>query len=234
MLLLKIPKQKKLSTAGVSLDELDEPFVDIASFSGGAIVADMKYADAGRPGAIRTAYVRLGVAERLIRAASLLPSGYKLKVYDTWRPYTVQKSIYDEYFDSLRALPENADKSTDELHALARRYVSYPEENKRLSYVHSSGGAVDLTIIDAEGRELDMGSGFDEFSPFSALDALEGTNTPAEENRRLLYTVMTDCGFTPFGEEWWHYDYGDLFWAATLGVNAIYPSAYREEELNVR
>ena len=234
MLLLKIPHASAPDTDDVLLAECDEQFVNIESFSNGAILTDMKYAKAARPGAVTVAYVRLGVAERLLQAARLLPDGFRLKVYDAWRPYSVQKSLYDEYFEKLRSMPENEGMGEDELHSMARRYVSFPVEGKRLSYVHSSGGAIDLTIVDRDGRELDMGSGFDDFSELSMLDALEGSGTPAEENRRLLYTVMTESGFTPYAEEWWHYDYGDLFWAAMRGENAIYASAYKEEELNVR
>ena len=234
MLLQKIPHKSAPKTEGVRLSASDEPFVDIEEFSSGAILTDMKYAEASRPGAVTTAYARLGVAEKLLCAARLLPAGMRLKIYDAWRPYSVQRSLYDEYYSSLRDKPENAHLSEEELHRIARRYVSFPAEGKPLSYVHSSGGAIDLTIVGADGEELDMGSGFDDFSPASALSALEGSDTVAEENRRLLYTVMTSVGFTPYAEEWWHYDYGDLFWAASVGEDAIYSSIYREDELDVR
>ena len=71
-----------------------------------------------------------------------------------------------------------------------------------------------------------MGTAFDAFTPLAATAALEGEDCPVAANRRLLYTAMTAVGFTNYPEEWWHYDYGDLFWAAMTGKDALYASIY--------
>ena len=231
MILTAIPKGSKFNVDNIELDLRNETFVDISEYSGGRILTDMKYLQAGRPGAVPTAYVRLSVAERLLKAASLLPSGYRLKVYDAWRPYSVQKSIYDEYFYTLSKREENADLTDDELHALTRKFVSFPSKEKTVSYVHSSGGAIDLTLCYENGDEVDMGCGFDEFTVKASTDAYEDADGPVRDNRRLLYTVMTESGFTNYCEEWWHFDYGDIFWAANTGEKVIYKSVFIEEEV---
>ena len=111
--------------------------------------------------------------------------------------------------------------------------MSLPRKDLRLSYVHSSGGAVDLTIVDAQGVPLDMGTDFDDFSPLARTDAFEHPHADpiCQKNRRLLYGVLTEAGFTNYPEEWWHYDYGDLFWARALNKDALYSSYFDEKEL---
>lgn len=224
-----IPKIEMPAADLLRYAPIDEGFVDIESYTDGRILTEMKYLAAGRPGALSRAYARKGVADRLLRAASLLPHGYALKIYDAWRPYTVQKSLYDEYFALLKR--EKPSLSDEELHKEARTFVSFPDPSLPFSFVHSSGGAVDLTVVDEGGVELDMGCPFDDFTPRASVFALEDEETAARDNRRLLYTVMTEAGFTSFPSEWWHYDYGDRFWAATTGEAVLYSSVYETEKL---
>lgn len=69
---------------------------------------------------------------------------------------------------------------------------------------HSMGAAVDLTLIDHAGVELDMGTGFDAFTPLSHHGALDISAT-AQRNRALLLGIMTSAGWDFFRNEWWHY-----------------------------
>ena len=218
------------NTEHLTYAEENEPFVDIAEFSNGKILVDMQYAKANRTGAVTKAYVRKTVAEMLMRALSYLPKGYSFKIFDAWRPYAVQKSLYDEYFEGLKR--ENPTLMEAELHQKAKTFVSFPDKSKRFSFVHSAGGAVDLTVTDEKGFDLDMGTPFDDFSPLSFADALEKTEGKARENRRLLYFAMTAVGFTNYPAEWWHYDFGDIFWGAMTGKPVKYPSVYTTEEMN--
>lgn len=210
----------------------DEAFVDIEEYSLGKITADMKYAKAGRPGAITRAFARKTVADMLLRAAELLPVGYSFKVFDAWRPYEVQKSLYDEYFEKLKS--ENPSLNEEKLHKLSRQFVSYPDKSQLFSYVHSSGGAVDITVVDEFGRELDMGTEFDDFSPLASTDYFENSeNVIVKKNRRVLYFAMTRAGFTNFPNEWWHYDYGDIFYGKICGEAVKYPSVYSMEQMTL-
>ena len=97
MQLLSIPPKSDIDLSRVNLNKVDEPLVNVVEFSNGKIIADMQYIKQGIPGAIQTPYLRKEVAERLVFASSMLPNGYKLKIYDGWRPYEVQKYLYDEY-----------------------------------------------------------------------------------------------------------------------------------------
>ena len=210
-----------------SLDFCAEGFVDITAYSKGKIKADMQYIKMGLSGAISLAIVREGVAKRLLDALSLLPLGYTFKVYDAWRPFSVQKAIYDSYFEKVKEAHLSEGLSEEQLHALTRKFVSFPKRDVQPSFVHSSGGAVDLTIIDADGNELDMGTGFDDFTPLSMTSAFEHMeHSPICQNRRLLYSAMTEAGFTNYHEEWWHYDFGDIFYGQKTGENVIYDSVF--------
>ena len=108
------------------------------------------------------------------------------------------------------------------------RYVSYPENNVLLPPVHTTGGAVDLTLIDSDGNELDMGTEFDSFSEAASTAYYEqvGTDTKIRDNRRMLYNAMTGAGFTNLPSEWWHYDFGDRFWAYYNRKPAIYKGVF--------
>lgn len=230
MLTYVIPKMQGPDTSCLNYKAVNEPFVDIAEFSNGKILVDMKYHSAGREGAIDKAYLRLEVAKKLISVADSLPNGYRLKIYDAWRPYEVQKSLFDEHYYSVARLDENRGKSDAQLREIATKFVSYPDRTRTYSYVHSSGGAVDLTLTDKWGLELDMGCEFDDFSDAAALDAFENhEGTDACRNRRILYQAMTDAGFTGYSAEWWHYDFGDIFWAAYTGEAVKYESVYSLE-----
>ena len=67
-----------------------------------------------------------------------------------------------------------------------------------------------------------MGTGFDDFTEKSLTSHFESQSSDIRDNRRLLYRVMTEAGFTNYPLEWWHYDYGDSFWSYYTGKPAIY------------
>lgn len=220
-------------TSKINYNDTCEKFVDIEHYSGGKIKISMQYFKAKLNGSVNIAFVRKGVADRLIDALSLLPDGYTFEILDAWRPYDVQLSLFNGYYNQIKE--ENPDiRSEEELHKKTLEFVSYPDKSKKFSFVHSSGGAVDITIIDNNGNQLDMGSEFDEFTDRSYTDWYEknNVNETIRNNRRLLYNVLCSCGFTNYPSEWWHYDYGDIFWSYYTGKDAIYSSAFELSEVN--
>jgi D-alanyl-D-alanine dipeptidase len=115
-------------------------------------------------------------------------------VLDALRPQRVQQQLWD-------ALEGTG----------LQMYLAHPARGS----IHSYGMAVDLTILDEDGRELDMGTGFDDMTELSH-PALEdrflhsGALTPAQvANRRLLRDAMFQAGFVGINTEWWHFDCGD-------------------------
>lgn len=108
--------------------------------------------------------------------------GLGLKVWDAYRPLSVQRKMWDLIRDE--------------------RYVSDPAKNRGR---HTRGTAVDVTLVDRLGRELPMPSDFDDFSPRAHRDYAGGT-VAQRRNRRLLEEVMQKHGFVGYPTEWWHFD----------------------------
>lgn len=164
-------------------------FVDLVRLDS-TIILDIRYATANNfTGEVlypeACCYLRLCVAESLVsvsRKAKVL--GYRLKVYDGYRPQRVQYRMWELVPDS--------------------RYVADPKKGSR----HNRGTAVDVTLVDSAGSELDMGTGFDDFSQ-RAHRNYAGLSKEQRGNRERLTKLMTSTGFTSIPTEWWHYDYYD-------------------------
>lgn len=177
-------------------------------------------------GAIPECYVRKQVFDRLIEAAKCLPEGISLVVLDAWRPIAVQQYLFDTLTNLLRR--EKLSLAEDERIAMARTLVSPPSDNPHNPSPHLTGGSVDVTLCDAEGRLLDMGTAFDEASPLSwsaafEQDAHNAAGLVARDNRRLLFHAMSGAGFTNLPSEWWHYDFGNQLWALySAQAQAVY------------
>ena len=225
--LAPIPNQLFADPNHIDIVSIEDPLICISDIFQDIMVFQPKYYECGIPGAIPQIYVRKTVSEMLLSAARALPAGFKLKIFDAWRPFAVQKALYDDYFSNLRQAFEGKLKSDAELHKMASLFVSYPSTDPNSPFVHSTGGAVDLTIVDPSGKELNMGTDFDEFSDAAHTAYFEtGSDIEIRDNRRLLYHTMLSAGFTNYPSEWWHYDYGDRFWAAITNRKSIYPGIY--------
>jgi zinc D-Ala-D-Ala dipeptidase len=186
-------------------------------------VAAVPVRDAGEPvvrldadfGPAR-AWVRRGLAERLAAARRALPAGLRLRVVEGLRPVRQQRSIIATYSAELRRLHPGL--SDAELRRLTSRFVSPVEVAP-----HVAAAAVDLTLADAEGVELDMGTPIDatpEQSDGACFFAAEGIDTDARARRELLAKVLGDAGLVNYPTEWWHWSYGDRYWALMTGAPA--------------
>lgn len=186
------------------------------SLAGAALRTHPIYYVLGVPGAVPECLVREAVYRRLLEVARGLPEGLGLVVLDAWRPYVVQRHLYDTLLGMVEARYADLDES--DLRAMTRAFVSPPSTSMECPSPHLTGGAVDVALCDADGLLLDMGSAFDEARPASNTvhfehygdDALSRTY---RDRRRILYHAMRDAGFANLPSEWWHYSYGDQMWA---------------------
>jgi len=112
----------------------------------------------------------------------LAKQGLGLKVFDAYRPFSVQQRMWNLIRDE--------------------RYVSNPAKNRGR---HTRGTAVDVTLVDARGKQLDMPTDFDDFTDRAHSD-YPGVTTRQKTNRELLARVMSRHGFVPYPFEWWHFD----------------------------
>lgn len=194
----------------------------------------MMYPLLGMKNAESRCFMRKEAYAKLTEAAKRLPEGYRFRIWDAWRPFALQQELFREYAEDIIAKfnLEDCDNSTKS--AYVSKFVSPPVNDEDVPPAHTTGGAVDLTILDPQGNELDMGSGFDEFTDrthtayYEINDGGDRSRT-IRENRRLLYHVMTESGFTNLPSEWWHYDYGDRFWAYYTKQPALYRGVFTGE-----
>ncbi|MFI6416463.1 M15 family metallopeptidase [Streptomyces sp. NPDC050842] len=162
------------------------------------------------------AHLREGVVERLLTAQSLLPDGLRLLFVEGYRPPALQREYFEEYTDELRAL--HPEWPAERIRAAASRYVSPPEIAP-----HSAGAAVDLTLVGPDGRELDLGTrmnaGPEESAGACYTDA-DSIGAEARAHRDLLGAVLTAAGLVNYPTEWWHWSFGDRYWALMTGKPA--------------
>lgn len=201
---------------------VDEPLISLSDYFGGRIIISPQYYLNGVRGAVNACCLRKTAALLLENALGRLPAGLTFKVFDAWRPIEVQFALFERFYNLLKT--ENPSWGEDRLKAETKKFVSLPSLDPELPSVHNSGGAIDLTIVEEKnGNELDMGTAFDDFTEKSLTAHFEESEfTQIRDNRRLLYRVMTEAGFTNYPLEWWHYDYGDGFWSYYTGRPALY------------
>lgn len=130
-----------------------------------------------------------GVAKSLLRVAEKAhEKGYRLRIWDCYRPFRVQQRFWELQPDE--------------------RYVAKPVVRNGIiesGSKHNRGAAIDLTLAEPDGTPLDMPTDFDDFSERAHRDSEEAT----EEQRRnaeLLRELMESEGFEPLETEWWHFD----------------------------
>ncbi|MEU7563755.1 M15 family metallopeptidase [Streptomyces eurythermus] len=187
--------------AAIPVADCGEPLIDVR----GTLLVDDRKADTTGS----YAHLRRGVLDRLVHAQSLLPNGLRLLHVEGYRPPDLQRRYFEEYADELRAA--NPAWSDDQVHEAASRYVSPPEIAP-----HSAGAAVDLTLVDADGTELDMGTRVNaspEESDGACYTDADSISHQARTNRSLLVSALSVAGLINYRTEWWHWSYGDRYWA---------------------
>lgn len=167
-------------------------------------------------------YARSEVIARLCSAAKLLneKTGLKLLIYELYRSPENQERLRNRDREEIaQAHPEYSEAQI--LAALNRISAGVGGSG------HQTGGAVDLTICEADGTALDMGTRYLEHNE-KTQTACKEINEEQRRNRHLLLQVMREAGFVNYPGEWWHFCYGDKMWAAYLRKPyAIYGDAAR-------
>lgn len=157
------------------------------------IVIDLRYATADNftgkviyPTAVGV--INRETGERLRQANEIFRrDGYRIKVWDAYRPYSCQQLLWNAFPDP--------------------RYVINPAHDNMINLRprHNNGMSVDITLVDANGNELEMPTGFDDFSERAHPD-YPGMTPEARRNMEYLTAVMESVGFEGISTEWWHFN----------------------------
>lgn len=164
----------------------DTTFVNLKNYSSDFIY-DMKYATEdnflkAKVYDCAECFLRLQTVSALVKAnQEFIKKGYKIKLFDCYRPLSVQKKMW-----KIVSNP---------------KYVADPKKGS----IHNKGGAVDITLVDKYGVELSMGTAFDHFG-IEASHQYTKFSQEILNNRKLLKEVMQKHGFIAFDSEWWHYN----------------------------
>jgi D-alanyl-D-alanine dipeptidase len=184
-----------------------DPLVDLRDVVG--LRLDRRLADARGS----YAHLRRNVARRLLRAQASLPHGLELLVIEGYRPPALQRRYFDDYVAQLGEL--HADWAASRRHQEASKFVSPPEVAP-----HGTGGAVDLTLCTTSGVELDLGTPVNA-SPEASRGACYTASPDITPQARALRTVLADAltgaGLVNYPTEWWHWSYGERYWALVHG-----------------
>jgi D-alanyl-D-alanine dipeptidase len=165
----------------------DKDFVNIESMSN-EFILDMKYATSNnflkeKVYSCAKCFVRKEVAEALIKANNeLLTQGYRIKFFDCYRPYSVQKKMW-------KIFPNPG-------------YVADPKGGS----IHNRGAAVDISLVRSGGGHVDMGTKFDHFGK-EAHHSYRSLSPTVLGHRKLLKETMQKYGFKTIRTEWWHYNF---------------------------
>jgi D-alanyl-D-alanine dipeptidase len=189
--------------AALPVEECGEPLIDVCAIQ--SLTADDRCG--AREGS--STRLRATVVDRLVTAQSLLPRGVRLLVIEGHRSMHRQQEHFAECVADLAAV--HPDWPIGQVREEAGWHCS-PSGTAP----HRTGAAVDVSLCDPEGRELDLG-GPVYATPLSTVDS-----TPsAVANRRILRTALGDAGLINLPTAWWHWSFGDPYWALATGAPAV-------------
>lgn len=189
------------------------------------------YGDAGSPFRLRGAVIaRLLMAQRTLQ---LQRTGWRLAIFDGWRPLTVQRFMVNHTIGEECAArgvdPTCPSLEREAVIQTVERFWAPPSEDPATPPPHSTGGAVDLSLVDQLGATVAMGSAIDAIGAISEPDhpGQQARGLPpgaerdrwlkAQEHRNLLRDAMEAAGFAQHPNEWWHFSWGDQLWAWRTG-----------------
>ncbi|AFZ45109.1 D-Ala-D-Ala dipeptidase [Halothece sp. PCC 7418] len=184
-----------------------------------AFVTPHPYQKLGAPyGAISPYWVRESVLAALQDAQKQLQQeyqGWQIQIFDAYRPLAVQQFMVDYTFEALRQ--QASELSDCEIAQQVEQFWAQPSPNPETPPPHSTGAAVDITLVNESGETLDLGGEIDEISARSDPNFYQDSTTVSgklyHQRRELLSRIMMTVGFRQHPEEWWHFSLGDQMWA---------------------
>ena len=208
----------------IPIEECHETLIPIP-LENFAVESPHPYAKLGAPyGDKSPYYLRQSLVDALIDAQEYLQQlhpGWKLQIFDAYRPVAVQQFMVDYTFtqavQSQGLTPELL--SSEQKEAIWQEVYkiwAVPSDNPLTPPPHSTGAAIDVTLVDDQGNVVDMGSPIDELSDRSLPDYYAQGSLPDlqqyHRHREILNQLMLKAGWRRNPREWWHFSLGDQMW----------------------
>lgn len=174
-------------------------------------------------------WLRKTVYDKLVEAQSRLPKGLHFCLYEGYRSLALQKMIFDKQFSNVKT--RHPDWSAQQLFQETTKLVSpvvNPDQSHNIP-PHSTGAAIDVYLLNDEGKPVDMGihpeKWMQDKDGVLSLTASDHISDAARKNRQIMSDVLSAAGFVNYPTEYWHWSYGDRYWAYTKQRSyAIYGS----------
>ncbi|MCC5876864.1 MAG: D-alanyl-D-alanine carboxypeptidase family protein [Candidatus Sumerlaeia bacterium] len=167
--------------------------------------------------------IRGHVYEMLKKANASLPAGYRIVVYEAFRPRKRQWELWNWMEAEMKR--RHPDATEDEIYKYTREFIADP---RGFGSGHQAGGAVDVSLAGPDGKELDMGTAVDEMNDRTRTHSSHITSDQ-RANRAMLLAAMEAGGLVNYPSEWWHFCYGDRLWAEMTGAEVAFFAPLQEE-----
>ncbi|MDR3504326.1 MAG: M15 family metallopeptidase [Legionella sp.] len=196
----------------IPIDENNEPLIDLKQQN------ELAYGPPPDTPLTMNDYTKMRktVYEKLCQAQNKLPNDWKFRIYEGLRSLGVQKILFDSHYNSLKL--NNLTKSEEELFkqtSLLIAPVRFFDATINIP-PHSTGGAIDLEVIDKNGNLVNLGM---EIKDWNKVDSdicetfSQNISAEARKNREILLDILYEQEFVNYPYEWWHFSYGDRLWA---------------------
>lgn len=209
----------------VLIQECGEPLVPLP-LEQFAVVTPHPYEALGAPYGDRSPYwLRASVAEALRKAQQHLQTiqpGWHIQIFDAYRPIAVQRFMVNHSAQELaqqqgHIFAQLSESAQQAILSQVYEFWALPSLDAKTPPPHSTGAAVDVTLVDEQGHPIDMGSPIDEISARSHPNHFQQSTDPKHQqfhkHRTQLRHILNQVGFQQHPSEWWHFSLGDQLWA---------------------
>jgi zinc D-Ala-D-Ala dipeptidase len=167
---------------------------------------------------------RQTVYEKLKQAQSSLPKGMRFCLYESYRSLALQEMLFDNRFEKVHTLHPNW--TQEEIFQETTKLVSPVTNQDGTKNIppHSTGGAIDIYLMNEAGQPIEMG-----IHPKDWMQDMDGSlsltnsqkiSVEAQHHRQVMRNALTPVGFVNYPTEYWHWSYGDRYWAYHQGQSA--------------
>lgn len=213
----------------ISIHENHEPLIDLTNQK------EIAYGPAPLiPNNTNYTKMRKTVYDKLKQAQATLPDGLKFCLYEGYRSLDLQQKIFQERYDNLSRV--NPKMTHEQIFIESTKFVSpvINLDGSKNIPPHSTGAAIDVYLIDQKGKVVDMGIHLDD--TYNDLQGVrcktdsQAISEKAKEYRKIMGKALQAVGFVNYPTEYWHWSYGDRYWAhQTNQKYAIYNSVLKEQ-----